>query len=255
MSRSLKQFVYGIFYLAIFALILLSIYSSAFKPSPSCFDNKINQDEKGIDCDGPCISCEELNLKAPKVTGPVRVFGLSSGQTVLLAEIVNPNSTYGAIVDYRFRLYNRGGALIETIVGEEHLYPSERTYMYEPNVVVKTPDISHVELVFSKPDWVVASEMPYPSLIISEVDTVVEEDGKVRVAGIMRNRSPVIAPTVNVVAVILDNVHGAELFASQTVIARIGGFEEAPFNIFFPADTRFSEQIDEEATKVFFNVQ
>lgn len=255
MFRSLKQFIYGVFYLAVFGLVLFSVYSSNFKPEPSCFDNEINQDEKGIDCGGPCVSCEELNLREPRVTGPVQVFGLSSGEAVLLVEIVNPNSTYGAIVDYRFRLYDRNNALIETITGEERLYPSERTYVYEPDVVSKIPNISGAKLDFSKPEWVAASEMPYPSLVISEVNTKIGNDGKIRVTGVVRNESPVIAQNVNIVAVLLDNVIGAEFFASQTVIERISGFKETSFVVFFPTDTRFSQQVDEEATKVFFNVQ
>ena len=255
MSRSLKQFIYGVFYLAVLALVLSSIYSSNFKPEPSCFDNEINQGEKGIDCGGPCVPCEELSLREPRVTGPVQVFSLSSGETVLLAGVANSNSTYGAIVNYRFRLYDRNSILIETITGEERLYPSERTYVYEPNVVSKIPNISSAELDFGKPEWVVASEMPYPSLVIREVDTKIGSDGKIRVTGMVRNESPVIAQNVNIVAVLLDNVIGAELFASQTVIEKISGFEEILFVVLFPADARFSQQADEKATKIFFNVQ
>lgn len=275
-SRSLKQFIYGVFYLGIFALVLFGIYSSSFKPLPSCFDGKLNQNETDIDCGGPCISCEEMRLRAPKVTAPVRVFSLSSprlssldgargrsGQVVLLAEIANPNSTYGATVDYRFHLYDRSGTLLETIIGRERLYPSERTYVYEPNVTALAQDISRVELEFGEPldgtrgklEWVVASEMPYPTLAVSRSETVVEDEGRVRVTGVVRNETPVIAREVNVIAVLFDSTLGAELFASQTVITDIGGFDEKSFTVLFPSDSLLRDQVDVAATKIFFNVQ
>ena len=49
MTRLLKQFLYGTFYLVILAAVGWGIYSFEFKPAPSCFDNQQNGGEGGVD--------------------------------------------------------------------------------------------------------------------------------------------------------------------------------------------------------------
>lgn len=61
---------------------------------PSCFDNLQNQNETGIDCGGPCISCEKetVEMFAPAKTGIVTY--LLIGFYIFTLGIVLINSYY-----------------------------------------------------------------------------------------------------------------------------------------------------------------
>lgn len=250
MGRFVKQLIYGIFYLTIFALILFGSYSSNFKPAPSCFDGKLNQNEEEVDCGGACEACEIKKLELPQATRPVSVLKLSSGKAVLLAEVFNPNSNYAARpVAYRFQIYNRTNSLIETIEGEEKIFPLEKRYLYK--FVSAAGDIGRADLEFFNPRWVKADLNV--SLSVTKLETVVAGQ-KISAKGLIKNNSPFVAREVNAIAVIFDKF-GFELFASQATIGDFRSFEEKNFAVFFPSDPALVSKIDRRATKVFFRVE
>ena len=53
MPRLLKQFLYGVFYLAIIAAVGVGFYFHYDNAPPSCFDGIQNEGEQGIDCGLP----------------------------------------------------------------------------------------------------------------------------------------------------------------------------------------------------------
>lgn len=144
MRRIFKQFIYGVFYLIISALVLGGFYSAIFKPAPSQPDNKLNRE-------------------------------------------------------------------------------------------------------------VLVPELPKPVLVLEDLSTKIVGN-QVRVIGILKNGSPLIADKVVIVAVVF-NKEGRELFTSQTLIEEVKAFEIAPFTVFFPKDENLTQQVDLEATKVFFEIQ
>ncbi len=76
----------------------------------------------------------------------------------------------------------------------------------------------------------------------------------VKVTGTLKNESPIRVEKVVIRAVIFDK-EGRELFSSQTLEEDIRAFESRPFTVFFPKERRLREQVDSEATKVFFQSQ
>src|SRR4030042_1047573 len=129
--RLLKQIIYGVGYLAVFFLIGFLIYNSHFKPAPTCFDGKQNQNETCVDCVGPCASCEIRTLSPLEAIQIKRFSG--DNQAVVTAEVKNPNLNWGADqFSYTFDVYGKNGAKIKSIAKTSFIYAGEIKYLLEP---------------------------------------------------------------------------------------------------------------------------
>ncbi len=241
MSRQLKKFIYGVFYLAVFGLILFGVWKSVFRVKPTC------PDDVG-DCGGAGI----LKLESIKSVGEIRVFGLSSGKAVLAAEIENPNADFGATFSYNFKIYDGGGNLLETIPDESNVYMGERKFIYAPQVVSVLPNISKVQIEFFDTKWEAAKGLAKPDLSAENILTEVGVAG-IKVSGIIKNTGPFAAKNLEVIAFLSDS-ENFEIFASKTFIANLENFAEKPFVISFPADKDLARKVDLKATKVFVSV-
>lgn len=249
MSRSLKKFIYGVFYLALFGLILFGVYKSVFRVQPTCADGIRNQGEIGIDCGEPCGSCETLNLEPIKSVGEAKVFGLSSGKAVVAAEIQNPNADYGAMFSYEFKIYDSSDNLIETLLGKGNIYGSERKFIYEPQVAEALLDISKAQIEIFDTKWEAAKNLSKPDLAAENVLTEINATG-IKVSGIIKNSGAFAARQLEIIAFLSDEL-GFEIFASKTFIADLENFAEKPFVITFPPDKNLTQRIDSKATRVF----
>ena len=102
-------------------------------PEPTCFDNRKNQNEIGVDCGGSCLSCE---LKYPQ---PIKVFWaravpVRENSYDVAAQIQNPNELLSsANVEYEFTLYDDFGPVIQK-KGKIFLYAQERTLVIEAGI-------------------------------------------------------------------------------------------------------------------------
>jgi len=249
MNRSLKKFIYGVSYLALFGLILFGVYKSVFKTKPTCADGIRNQGEISIDCGGPCGSCETLNLEPIKSVGEVKIFGLSSGKAVIVAEIENPNENYGAIFSYNFKIYDNADNLVETIPGKGNIYETERKFIYASQVAESLSDISKVQIEISDLQWKEAKSLSKPDLAAENVLTEAGVVG-IKVSGSIKNSGPFAARQLEVIAFLSDE-RSFEIFASKTFIADLENFAEKPFVITFPPDKNLTQRFDPKATRVF----
>lgn len=131
--RSRKQFFY---FAAGLAIVVISISLAVWfsRPAPSCFDNKQNQDEEGVDCGGSCeIVCAQS--AKPLVVLWTRAFKTSEGIYDLTALISNPNTLLGSsLLSYRFKLYDTNNILIGLKQGETFVNPRQDFVVFEPNV-------------------------------------------------------------------------------------------------------------------------
>ena len=86
-SRFLKQFIYGVLYLGILSGLSYGVYAFVVR-QPNCTDGRQNQGESGIDCGGPCTSCELRQLKPIEIRS-ARVFTAEQAKhakTIVLSE-------------------------------------------------------------------------------------------------------------------------------------------------------------------------
>lgn len=251
MSRGAKQLIYGVFYLLILFLVADGLYSLAFRPAPSCFDKIQNQSETGVDCGGPCISCEIRNLQPLRSSGPVQVFKTSGGRAILLTDVVNSNDSFAAqSFTYTFILYGEGDKILGNLVLTASVAPSQTKYLYYlAESPVPADSIQRVEVTFSNPMWQPAREYLTPQLSYANVLTRVE-DNAVKVSGTLQNQNALTVSSVTIIAILYDKF-GEALFASQTALSDLKGLEGRPFTVQFPKDPNIVKNIDSTATQVF----
>lgn len=147
-------------------------YGRRFLPNPTCFDNRRNDGEVGIDCGGPCAPCE---LKNPR---PLSVFwaraaraGADAYDAVALVE--NPNEALSsADVRYEFTLLDELG-VIGRKTGATYIYAEERRYIIEPGVATSREPI-RVEFVILGAEWQ-TRRLETPALVTEKRTYAVEE--------------------------------------------------------------------------------
>lgn len=151
--RQRKKIFYGLVFAGIIAVFLFGVYS-VLKPKPNCSDKKQNQKEEGIDCGGPCISCEVFSLSQLK-TYPARYLIYKDNSMDLIAEIANPNTDYGIKkFDYKFTIIGTNGETREA-TGKSFILSSERKYILAINKKAPNFEIASVSFKtdFPKENW------------------------------------------------------------------------------------------------------
>ena len=185
-------------------VVVVFFVAKGLVPVATCFDNKQNQNEIGLDCGGLCSSCE---LKYPKAITvfSTRAVPVSENFYDLAAEIENPNEFLSSInVEYEFKLYDRFG-LVTTRTGKTFLYAQERTLIIEPGIASsRTAD--HAEFRITRVDWQEKHDLA-PTIIAErrEYSVVQSNNQKQGVLDIMlMNKSPYDFVNVEVQIAVLD---------------------------------------------------
>ncbi len=227
-KRNARQLIYGLIYLIVFSFVVFGIYFIWFKPEPTCFDNKKNQDEIGIDCGGSCRSCEIKTLKPFNVSF-VKHFPLGD-KSVIVAEIENPNPNYGTDnFIYAIDIYSDAGK-IKNVEKNSFIYAGEIKNIFE-TADINNKQIREIKISFSEINWRPVSEFFKPSIQIRKLKTE-KEDGDlgVSVSGFLSNTNTFNVSKVKVLAFIFNSA-GVMSAASKTELENIPAFEERQFKI------------------------
>jgi hypothetical protein len=231
-KRSIKQIIYGACYLGLFLLIIFLIYLIWLKPAPTCFDNKQNQGETGIDCGGPCPSCEIKTLVSPEASW-VKYFP-SETQTIVAAEVKNPNLNWGAdAFSYTFDIYG-GNTKLKSFTKDSFIYGGEVKYFVEV-FEIDFKKITNVKISFSDINWKPNTKFSKPVVQIREIKTepVSQEVPGVIVSGFIANNNAFPLSKVKIIG-FLSNTGGLQIGASKTELENILAFEEKFFKLNFP---------------------
>ena|SRR3989344_7789305 len=245
--RLAKQFLYGIFYLLILSGISWGVYSFTLKPAPSCFDNKQNGREIGVDCGGDCVSCEIKNLQPLSFSSAVlfradRVFSAS-------AEIRNPNSSYGAkSFDYEVNFYDGAGKLLQSIKKKGFIYAGQTKDLIEAGVRITAGVASTTEIKLDEKSliWGRAKDFFEPPHELKDSAAVLENEQAV-ISGNITNLNNYLLSRVLVSAFLIDK-SGMRVGASKTEFQDVGPFQVENFKIFIPVRKDLVGEVDLEAT-------
>lgn len=247
MPRLVKQLLYGTFYLLIFAGIGYGIYAVTLKPAPSCFDNKQNGDEAGVDCGESCVSCEIKNLQS-----------LSLGQAILFsadrdfsasAELRNPNSAYGAkTFDYEVNFYDASGKVLKNIKNKGFIYAGENKSIVEAGarITAGIPARAEIKLNEKSIVWEKASEFSQPPYKLGDTAATLEIEQAI-INGNVANLNNYNLSRVIINAFLVDK-SGIKIGASKTEIQNVGAFRVESFKIFIPVRKDLLSLVDLEAT-------
>jgi hypothetical protein len=249
MTRGIKQTVYGVFYIAVFAGIITGFYFVFIKPAPSCFDNIQNQGELGVDCGGPCAKvCIPANIKPITVIGNPLVFyeGQSKSNADFLAQVSNPNRDFAAkSFSYVFSLYDGQNNLLQSYRGASFLYAGDVRYIFMPNIAVPL-GFSRLDFAVGDPDWVAAGDFIGPPALAIQGLQVNTAGGNLVASGNVVNNDTIPFAKVLLVA-IFKGQFGQIAGASQTEIDNLSVNEQRRFSIIRPAILN----VDAAATQVF----
>jgi Mg-chelatase subunit ChlD len=230
-------------FLTIFILIPVLV---ANYEAPSCFDQRQNQDEQGIDCGGVCTrQCADL-IQPIKVVW-TKMFQSRPGTYYAVAFIENPNFAVGTKkITYTFTVFDSTEEKIAERSGETYLLPNERFPLFVGNITTGGVEPSRVEVRFSRAaEW---SRMESNPVQLSVTDRVLSGvESRPRLTAYLTNEGSDTLRDVSVSAVISDK-SGTPVAGSATYVDMIAPGEKTrmaftwsePFK--YNADTEVCEQ-------------
>jgi hypothetical protein len=160
--------IFGIFVAGIVFFVVEKVL-----PEPSCFDNKQNQGEMGLDCGGPCIPCV---LKYPKPVEVfwVRIIPVRENVYDVVAFIRNPNAVLSAReFEYEFRLFDEFGEVARRR-GSTFIFAQERTHALELNISTSRPP-TRAEFKVVDAKWMIREDIA-PNIALEKREYKVMKD-------------------------------------------------------------------------------
>jgi len=230
-----RQLTYVSIILGIFALILGGLYYF-YKPIPSCFDDKKNQDELGVDCGGVCAKACPAQL-IPLTIWWTRIFPTSSGVYDVANLVENQNAHFGVKnIKYVLRIYDQFNVLIAERTGETFFNPQEKFVIYEPNIDTKERKAERAFLYLDDTAVWQRIKVTPPTLVIGAKNF--SNIPQPRLQSKVTNTSLELLRNSKFVAVLSD-ASGNALGASQTLIDSLEGNNSRELNFTWP--TPFTE--------------
>lgn len=204
--RIIKQLIIALIFILILAGIGFLIYW-VNRPVPTCFDGIQNQEEEGIDCGGPCQSCEIATLKDLEVSW-TQVVHVRDNFYDLAAQIKNPNQNYGSgQIAYFFKFYNLNNDLISQKEGITYILPGQNKYLIITKIESPQP-IDKIELSFGQIEWQKLKDYQPPQLFVSRKEyspSKPDEPGFSRVTGLLANKTNFDFDLINIDVILFDS--------------------------------------------------
>jgi len=235
MNRGIKQFIYGVIYLAIITLIVWFVFQGLRPEQPVVDENKKEK---------------EIYLSARVVKEP-KFFQLASGESSFLVKVKNPNVGRSISFLYRFAVFNNQNEEFGEVVGDDNLSSDAEEYITDVGNFEET--IRNVEFEVFDETYNRAPESLKDNAIVKGIKTMIK-DNKATVFGLLENKSLLSLPKIKIIAVLTDKF-GFQLYAGQTILTNISSFGSREFEIFIPIDEKIKKSINTTSTQVFVNVE
>ncbi len=143
-QRQLNYLTTVVAFLALVGLVIYFVY----KPVPTCFDGRQNQDEEGVDCGGVCSLACSNQIQALKIDW-VRPLKVEDGWYDLTAQVENLNQNLGnRYLPYIFSVYDTDNVLITKREGVTFANAGEKFVIFEGRVITKDRSVGKVFVEF-----------------------------------------------------------------------------------------------------------
>lgn len=195
------------------------IMFDVFYNPPTCFDQKQNGDEIGVDCGGSCqLLCTNDTLDP--IVEWERFFEVSDGWYNAVVYIENQNPDAGLDrVPYTIRLYGKNNELLTDRSGRIRIPPKDITIIAENGLFTGTQDVQRIEFDFTEEfNW--EKEEIVPKLLSVENKRIQNESTSPRVTADIFNQSIVPIKDVQAIVILYNNV-GNAIGSSSTIIESI----------------------------------
>jgi hypothetical protein len=252
LTRDTKRLTIIAVYFLIFFVLGTGGYL-AFKPQPSCFDGKQNQNEEDIDCGGICtLACVEEVIGNDLLVREITFIQTGEGKYDIVARIFNPNNDIGAgRFRYALSLKDASGNEVARVAGMNFILPQETKSLLALNLEsVVAPTKAVIEL--SDFGWQrLRGYQAKPELNIYSKRYVEQPDPTVfgAVTATLVNDSVYDFRTVEL-KVILRDVKGNPLAVNQSQMQTVTVGREQDIRLVFPepfAGTVANVEIEAEA--------
>lgn len=209
MSWALKrQFTYLSIVLGILLLILFWIFYPKIFKKPTCFDNKQNGTETGIDCGGGCSLVCLVDTTNPVIVWS-RAFPVTGNIYNLAAYIENRNQSAAVEkADYEFLIYDTNNKLIGRRTGSTFIPPNQPFVIFEPRFNSGEIEVKSVSFEFiSSLAW--HKKEPILNTLPIKVDNIVLDNNfnLPRLTAVIKNESIHDLPSFDVVGILYDIDH------------------------------------------------
>lgn len=217
----------GVF--AVFAVMVLLIVGGLiyyFQPAPTCFDNRKNQDEEGIDCGGSEARCAPCSEKIHDLTILwTRFFPTRQGIVDGAALLENSNQFLKtAKFTYAFKLYDESGVLIAVRENSTFIWPGEKFLIFEPNILAENRAPKRVLLEPRGITWEAGEARPLKIDILKR-EILLQDPSSPRLEVRIKNQENQIYKNIEMGAVLLGQ-DGEVLGVSKTLLDRLDIGEE-----------------------------
>lgn len=178
---------------------------------PTCFDNKKNGTETGVDCGGACQLYCVNDLSNPRVRW-VRTFQMTSTMTHAVAYIEHNNATAGVqTLPYTFRFYDAQNNILLERSGTTFLGPLGRTAIVESLVPLAAGSVARTSISFAEPIVWKRISSAFSAVVIKTDKTLLERytygssvQNGTRLTAAIENTSRYEFTDMDVVAILYD---------------------------------------------------
>ncbi|MBD3245255.1 MAG: hypothetical protein GF335_04670 [Candidatus Moranbacteria bacterium] len=233
MNRKTKQILIIITYILITISFLTFIYWIFFKPS--CFDQKQNQGEEGVDCGGPC---QRECLKFPEFKEleilETEIIPIEQGKYDVVAKMSNPNSKFGFNnIIYEIKLYKDKQEVCSS-QGETYILPDQQHYIVNPNIACpKEPNEVIINIQNKEPHEFKGIEKPKLEILNKDYNFPTQSTVFFELNFQVANRSSYLFSKIDIMAVVKDR-NGRIIASNRGDINHVkpGGVRD--FRFFWP---------------------
>lgn len=237
-----RKLAYGSVTIGVLALVAGFFIHKYTTVPPTCYDNKKNGDETGVDCGGSCNFYCINELSNPKVRW-VRAFQIVPGVYHVLAYIEHSNPAASAeTVSYDFKLYDENNTLIAERPGTTFIGPFGKSAIVE--TLVRTgsfvPAVTRFE--FTSPiKWGKISP-EFAKIVINTDKRVFDTSAKdsTRLIATLENKSRFGFIDMDTVAILYDTDDNA-ITAVKILVPELGPLESK--TVYFTWPFKITQQI------------
>ena len=244
-----RQLIFGIILLAVITAGSFAGYT-VLKPTASCMDGVLNQEEERIDCGGPCAACKVVRFSDVEVV----VYHLFSagGAYDALAQVRNPNSQHGTrALAYTFHFFDESKKVITEKKGTTYLLAGQTRYIVENNIAIKEAVAFVTFTVDSLGAWEVqeklTGQVTLPIFSKKYERVGASEQGFAKVTGTVENQSDYTFASVDIHIVLVDK-NKKPIAVGRTELSNVRFHEGRSFAVLFPKEIPSPADIYAEAT-------
>lgn len=237
MSRMVRRIIIASVFLSFNALFWVGVYYAFLKAPETCFDEKRNQDEKGIDCGGICTNvCVEVVVGRDIEQQEVAFVPGGNNRYDVLGKIFNGNDAIGAtFFRYTFELRDTAGTVIATRSGTSYILPQESKNLIELNLesgaVPGKVTLSITDVVWERLSGY--QDKPTVNIYQKRFGLVTDGFGYAEAYGLLSNESSYDFRSI-IVKVVLRDAFGKPLAFNTHQMNTVSAHESRDFKLVWP---------------------